>query len=89
MIVNSWELAKSEKYRNPFMKDGLIHVVSQNWNNFIHSLIFQNFKRIVWAKLDFSGIGHQVGLNFVKQTLNILNPILFTIVVKAEVLDEL
>ena len=51
--------------------------------------MLQIFKRIVLAKLDFSGIGHRVGLNIVKQTLNIPNLILFTIVVKAEVLDEL
>ena len=51
--------------------------------------MFQIFERIVPAKLDFSGIGGRVGLNFVKQTPYILNPILFTIVVKAEVLNKL
>ena len=84
MIVNSWELAKSEKYKLLLMKDGLIHIVYQNSNNLIHSLMFQIFKRIVRAKLDFNGIGHRMGLNFIMQTLNIPNPIFFTIVVKAK-----
>ena len=51
--------------------------------------MFQIFERVVLAKLVFSGVGGRVGLNFVKQTPYILNPILFTIVVKAEVLNKL
>ncbi|KAK7827636.1 bifunctional nitrilase/nitrile hydratase nit4a [Quercus suber] len=38
-------------------------------NDVVHQLV-KIFKRVVRAKLDFTGIGHQVGLNFVKQTLN-------------------
>ena len=71
-VVNDWELAKSEMYWHLFIKDGLIHFVSQIWNNLIYFLMFQIFERIVRAKLDISGIGGRVGLNLVKQTLDIL-----------------
>ena len=51
--------------------------------------MFQIFEKVVLAKIVFSGVGGRVGLNFVKQTLYMLNPILFTIVVKTEVLNKL
>lgn len=40
-------------------------------------------------KLDFSDIGGQVGLNFVKQTLDIVNQFCLQMLWKEEVLEEL